>query len=103
MKKLLTIITFLFCFNANAFLYEEEDKNLHLATSMALSYTITSTIMLTNDKISSKDAALIALGATIILGLAKETLIDDHFDNDDMIANTIGAGVGTIPFILIDF
>lgn len=103
MKQLLILFTFLFTFNANAFLYEQEDKNLHLATSMALSFTLTSVIMLNNDKISSRKAALIAAGTTILLGLAKESVIDDKFDGEDMIANTLGAGVGTIPFIVIDF
>lgn len=102
MKKILIIFTFLFCLNANAFLFEE-DKNLHFATSMALTYTITSTIMLTNPEISSKKAALIAAGTTILLGLAKESLIDDKFDSNDMLANGLGASFGAIPFIVIDF
>lgn len=89
--------------NANAFFYEEPDKNLHVGVSMAGTFVITSTIMLNYPKVTSREAALIAAGSMLLLGLAKESLYDDKFSGDDMLANTLGAGLGTVPFIVVEF
>lgn len=97
------ILTMLISCNANAFFYEQPDKNLHVGVSMAGTFIISSTLLLNNPKISSRDAALIAGATMLVLGLAKESLVDDHFSGDDMLANTLGVGMGSIPFILIEF
>jgi hypothetical protein len=94
---------FLLPLQANAFFYKQEDKNLHLATSMALTYTISSGLMLTNPKMSSRKAALIAATSVLLIGLAKESFYDDKFDWKDMEANTVGVALGAVPFLIWEF
>lgn len=103
MKHLLCITILLSSYTANAFFYEQEDKNLHVGASMALTFTISSALLLAYPKISSRKAALLAAGTTLLIGLAKESLYDDRFDINDMEANVLGAAMGSIPFIVIDF
>ncbi len=99
--KLLVFVLFL-PLKSQAFFYEQEDKNLHVATGLALTFTITSTLMLTCPKLSSREAAIIAVGTTLLLGVAKE-MHDDKLDWEDMGANALGSGLGSIPFIVIEF
>lgn len=102
MKKLLILLLF-FSFEAKAFFYNEPDKNIHLATSVALSYTITSGLLLTYPKMSSRKAALISATSVLLMGLAKESLYDDKFDWQDMGANAAGVTLGSVPFLIWEF
>jgi hypothetical protein len=88
---------------ASAFFYTQEDKNLHLATSMSMTFAFTSGLMLTYPEMSSRKASLIAAAATLLIGAAKEGFYDDKFDWKDMEANTVGTVIGTIPFVVINF
>ena len=101
--NILVILILILNCNANAFFYEEPDKNLHVGVSMAGTFVISSTLLLNNPKLNSRDAVLIAGATMLVLGLAKESLVDNHFSGDDMLANTLGVGMGSIPFILIEF
>jgi glycopeptide antibiotics resistance protein len=101
--KYLIFLLVLIPFQTNAFFYEQEDKNLHVGTSLALTFVFTSTLLLTYPKMSSRKAALLGAATTLLLGLAKESFYDDKFDWEDMGANAIGASMGTIPFIVVDF
>lgn len=102
MSKLICLFLLL-PLEANAFFYEQPDKNLHLATSMALTYTISGGLILTNPKMSSRKATLIAATSVLLIGLAKESFYDDKFDWKDMEANTAGITLGAIPFLIWEF
>lgn len=101
MSKLLFFLL-LIPLSANAFFYDEPDKNLHFGVSAGSTYLLTSGLMLSAD-MSSRKAALVSAGLVVLAGLVKESIIDDKFDRDDMEANILGAGFGSIPFIVIDF
>lgn len=101
MKYLLFLI--LFTSNqANALIYNEQDKNLHFSVSAGATYLLTSGLMLTTD-MKSRKAALVSAGIVLLAGLIKESVIDDKFDWEDMEANTAGVAFGSIPFIVINF
>jgi len=102
-KFLLIITVYLMSSPASAFFYAQEDKNLHLATSMTMTFAFTSALMLTYPQIGSRKAALIAAAATLLIGAAKESFYDDKFDWEDMGANAVGVSMGSVPFIVIEF
>lgn len=100
--KYLVFFLFLIPLSSHAIFYEEPDKNLHFGVSAGSTYLLTSGLILTTD-IGSRKAALVSAGLVLLAGLIKESVIDDKFDRDDMEANVLGAGFGSIPFIIIDF
>lgn len=102
MKYLLSLTIFLSSLNANAFFYEEQDKNRHVVASFGLTYIGTTALLATTD-MKSREAAIWAGAAVLLVGLAKESLHDDKFDLGDMGANLAGVGMGSIPFIVINF
>ena len=101
--KYLIFLLMLLPFQAKAFFYEQEDKNLHVGTSLALTFAFTSVLLLTYPKMNSRKAALLGAATTLLLGLAKESFYDDKFDWEDMGANVIGASMATVPFIVVEF
>lgn len=102
MKYLLIFLLIFSSINSQAFFYKEEDKNLHFIVSFAGTYIGTEMLMLTTD-LKPKEALLISATTILVLGLLKESLMDDKFDGNDMLANTAGVGLASVPFLIIEF
>lgn len=101
MKHLLTLIIFLFCFNAKAYIYEEQDKNVHFGVSMISTYALTNFIYHNslNGKVQSYLAAVTVVYAA---GVFKETLLDSQADEKDIQANLAGS-LAAIPLVMFTF
>jgi len=68
------------------------DKVAHAAVSYSL--TFTGTLLLEKLDVPRWQAVLIAGGATFLLGLAKEYVIDAELSGGDVAADAIGVGAG---------
>ena len=100
--KVIFLLTFWFSLNSQAFFYKEEDKNLHVTVAFASTLLGTEALLLTTD-LKPKQALFITAATVLVLGFAKETLLDDKIDNGDLLANTIGVGLASVPFLIIEF
>ncbi len=101
MKHLLTLIVFLFCINAKAYIYEEQDKNLHFGLSLVSTYALTSVIYHNSNR-SAFESYLAAVTVVYVAGVIKETMIDDQADEKDIQANLTGSLVA-LPLLMITF
>jgi hypothetical protein len=68
------------------------DKVAHFAVSYGL--TLSGTLLLEKLDVPRWQAVLIAGGATFLLGLAKEYVIDSEASGGDLAADALGVGVG---------
>lgn len=77
------------------------DKIAHAGTS----YVIHSLLYGIHKKLGmdQQSAAFFATVETLILGGAKEVLLDKTPDGEDMIANTVGVGISNLVVIGFDF
>jgi hypothetical protein len=67
------------------------DKAAHFAVSYGL--TLTGTLLLEKLDVPRWQAVLISGGATFVLGLAKEYVIDAEASGGDLAADALGTGV----------
>ena len=67
------------------------DKVAHAAVSYSL--TLTGALLLEKLELERWQAVLIAGGATLLIGLAKEYVIDDEASGGDLLADGLGIGV----------
>ena len=74
------------------------DKVAHAAVSYSL--TFTGTLLLEKLDVPRWQAVLIAGGATALLGLAKEYVIDTRASAADLAADALGIGVG-VGFVYV--
>ena len=81
----------------------ESDKRLHAATAYGISFTTSQLVRHACTSCTRYERALIGFTTTMILGIGKEFLIDEKPDGGDVIANGVGAGLGAIVSISIDF
>lgn len=83
---------------AHAVDYDQRDKRLHTGVSFALSSMFYGAFRA--KRMSKPESALGAIALTLAIGAVKETR-DDHWDDDDMHANMVGAF--TAPLIWVAF
>lgn len=104
MRRLSILFTIMLIFSSNAQAfgpYEREDLKKHYAASMLSTiafYSIYRTFDTTHGK-----ALLGAAVTTLLIGLAKEVLIDAHFDRSDVAANASGIAGGAILTIPVSW
>ncbi len=67
------------------------DKVAHAAVSYSL--TLTGALLLEQLDLPRWQAVLIAAGGTLVLGLAKEVMLDDEASGGDLAADGIGVGL----------
>jgi VanZ family protein len=68
------------------------DKVAHAAVSYSLAFT--GALLLEKLDLERWQAVTIAGGATLLLGLAKEYLIDPEASSSDVLADVVGVGLG---------
>lgn len=92
---LLFIVIFCFSVSAPAKLLESQSEKTHAAASYG--FALTSTLIFEKELGFSRDRSILyAALTTLALGFAKEHMIDDHYDKDDMIANFLGVTTSSI-------
>lgn len=101
MKYLVFLTLFLFSINSKAFVYENPDKNAHVAISL-ISTVMVSHFLNEYYHMSKTETYLAAFTTVMVAGILKENLYDDSFDEKDVEANVVG-GLLAIPIIYITF
>lgn len=74
-------------------IYMQNDKQKHFAVSATIA-TLTAG-MAKNYGLTTNQAILVGFTTSLLAGIAKE-VNDDKFDNNDLLADTIGSGLGAI-------
>lgn len=93
-KSLTTLFMMLFMASTDHFSLKRKDHQLHLITSYGISMTMTS--ILRKRGLNRLQAAFVSSAATMALGIAKESFMDDRGERGDIIANTIGIGMHAV-------
>ena len=70
------------------------DKRAHMATSYAL--TLSVDVVARRFELPRWQAALLGAATTIVVGTAKELVLDDDYDWGDQLANGIGITTATL-------
>lgn len=101
MKHLFSLTVIFFSPNSNAFYYVEPDKNLHVGVSLGLTLVGTQLIY-ANSNFTPFESYLISAATVLVLGLAKEMILDDTVDIGDLKANLGGVGIA-LPVLILTF
>jgi hypothetical protein len=103
MKKLLLAIIMSSLFSVQSFAdnidFNNADYQLHLAAGYAVNLTAYS-ILRESTEMSKTKCAMISTAGTILLSIAKESLLDSKFSGGRVKAAAIGAaGAVVVPFV----
>lgn len=85
--------------STDGFSFSHTDHQLHMLCTYGFSTTFSS--FLISRKVPRWKAVLISSATTMALAYSKERWVDPHFDNSDMIANSVG--VTTSALIVFSF
>jgi hypothetical protein len=106
MKRLILIILMSSLSSAPAFAdkldFNNADQQLNLAAGFAVNLTAYSILKESTD-LSRNQCLLISTAGTILLSVAKETLLDSKFSSANFKSATLGAGIGVVVPFVFDF
>ena len=79
---------------ADGFDPRDVDKQAHMATSYAITFSVT--VIARRFEVPRWQALALGAATTAVLGTFKELVIDDPYAWGDQLANTIGTGVAAV-------
>lgn len=95
------VVSLLWSSYSYAFIYEQQDKNKHVAVAAGLTYL--GTHIFTNiTHLTPMQSYLFSASLVLTAGLFKETMYDKFADEKDIHANFVGAAIA-FPLVTITF